>query len=97
LLRHVVLFAFKESVTPAERAALLDAIRGLRTKVPSLRSMEVGENVDPAGARTYTHLAVATFDDRDGFAAYLAHPEHAPVGAQLRVVAARVLVADLDV
>jgi len=93
----VVLFSFNESVAPAERAALLDAIRGLRANVPSLRSLEVGENVDAGGARTYTHVAIATFDDREGYAAYLAHPAHAPVGARLRVLAARVQVADLEV
>jgi hypothetical protein len=97
VIRHIVLWTFADGAPAAERDAVLAAIRGLRSKVPSLRTLEVGENVDRAGAQGYTHVAVATFDDRGGFAAYLAHPEHAPVGARMRAAAARVLVADLEV
>jgi len=91
-----VLFAFKESVTPAERAALLDAVRALRTKVPSLRSLELGENVSPARAQGYTHVLLETFDDRDGLAAYSSHPDHVPVGARIRDAASQLLAVDLE-
>jgi len=97
MLRHIVLFAFKESVTGAERAALLDAIRGLRTKVPSLRSLELGENVSPARAQGYTHVLLETFDDRAGLAAYASHPDHVPVGARIRDAASQLLAVDLEV
>jgi len=91
-----VLFAFKESVTPAERAALLDAVRALRTTVPSLRSLELGENVSPARAQGYTHVLLETFDDRDGLAAYSSHPDHVPVGARIRDAASQLLAVDLE-
>ena len=97
MIRHIVLWAFGDGVPPAERDAIAAAIRALPEKVPSLRMLEVGENVGRAGAKGYTYGAVATFDDRDGLAAYLAHPDHAPVGARLRAAAARILVADLEV
>lgn len=97
MLRHIVLFSFKESVAPADRAALLDAIRGLRAKVPSLRSLELGENVSPARAQGYTHVLLETFDDRDGLAAYAAHPEHVPVLARIRDAASQLLAVDLEV
>jgi len=97
LLRHIVLFAFKESVPPAERAALLEAIRGLRAKVPSLRSLELGENISPARAQGYTHVLLETFDDRDGLALYAAHPEHVPVLARIRDAASQLLAVDLEV
>ena len=91
-----MLFAFKESVTPAERATLLDAVRALRTKVPSLRSLELGENVSPARAQGYTHVLLETFDDRDGLAAYSSHPDHVPVGARIRDAASQLLAVDLE-
>ena len=97
MLTHVVLFSFKESVAPAERAALLDAIRDLRTKVPSLRSLELGENISPARAKGYTHVLLETFDDRDGLAAYASHPEHVPVLARIRDAASQLLAVDLEV
>lgn len=97
MVRHIVLFAFKESVTAPERAAVLEAIRGLRSKVPSIRSLELGENLSPARVQGYTHVSVVTFDDRDGLAAYLSHPDHVPVGIRMRDAASQVLVVDLEV
>ena len=96
MLKHIVLFSFKESVAPAERAALLDAIRGLRSKVPSLRSLELGENISPTRAKGYTHVLLETFDDRDGLAAYASHPEHVPVLARIRDAASQLLAVDLE-
>ena len=96
MLRHIVLLGFKESIAPAERATLLDAIRGLQANVPSIRALELGENVGPARGEGYTHVAIVTFDDRDGLAAYLAHPEHAPVGARIRDATSRMLVVDVE-
>jgi hypothetical protein len=97
VIRHVVLWTFKETVPPAERAAIIDAIRGLRTKVPSLRSLEVGENVSPARAQGYTHVLVETFDDRDGLAAYAGHPDHVPVLARLREAVSQLVAVDLEI
>jgi len=84
-------------VPPAERAAIVEAVRGLRSTVRSLRSLEVGENVSPARAQGYTHLLVETFDDRDGLAAYAGHPDHLPVLAWLRDAASQLLAVDLEV
>ena len=97
MIRHIVLWAFKDAVAQAERHAIVDAVRGLRATVPSLRSLEVGENVSPARAQGYTHLLVETFDDRDGLAAYAGHPDHLPVLAWLRDAASQLLAVDLEV
>src|SRR5689334_17343768 len=96
LLRHIVLWSFKEAVPAEERDAVLEAIRGLRAKVPSLRSLEVGENRSPARAHGYTHVLVETFDDQAGLVAYSTHPEHVPVAARMRGAAADVLAVDLE-
>ena len=97
MIRHVVLWTFKDSVAPAERAAILAALRGLATTVPSLRSLEVGENLSPARAQGYTHVLLETFDDRDGLAAYASHPDHLPVLARLRDAVRQLLAVDLEV
>jgi hypothetical protein len=97
VIRHVVLWAFKDSVPLAERDAILAAVRALATTVPSLRSLDVGENVSPARAQGYTHVLLETFDDRDGLAAYASHPDHLPVLARLRDAVAELLAVDLEV
>jgi hypothetical protein len=97
VIRHVVLWAFKDSVPLAERDAILAAVRALATTVPSLRSLDVGENVSPARAQGYTHVLLETFDDRAGLAAYASHPDHLPVLARLRDAVAELLAVDLEV
>jgi Stress responsive A/B Barrel Domain len=97
VIHHVVLWAFKDAVTPAERDAIVVAVRALRTTVPSLRSLEVGENVSPARAQGYTHVLLETFDDRDGLAAYASHPEHVPVLTRLRDAVSQLIAVDLEV
>jgi len=93
----VVLWTFKDDVPSAEREAIVAAVRALERAVPSLRSLEVGENVSPARAQGYTHVLLETFDDRDGLAAYASHPAHVPVLARLRDAVAQLLAVDLEV
>jgi hypothetical protein len=97
VIRHVVLWTFKDSVGPGDRESIVAAVRSLRTTVPSLRALEVGENISPARAQGYTHLLIETFDDRDGLAAYASHPEHVPVLARLREAVAQLIAVDLEV
>ncbi|MHB8631040.1 MAG: Dabb family protein [Candidatus Limnocylindria bacterium] len=97
MIRHVVLWTFKDAVPQAEREAILAAIRALESTVPSLRSLEVGLNVSPARAQGYTHLLVETFDDRDGLTAYASHPDHLPVLARLRDAVSQLVAMDLEV
>jgi hypothetical protein len=97
VLRHIVLFAFRDGVPAGERAAILEALRGLSASVPSVRSLEVGENISPARAQGYTHVLVETFDDRDGLAAYASHPDHLPVLARIRAAASQLVAVDLEV
>jgi hypothetical protein len=97
VLHHVVLWSFKDTVARSERDAIVDAIRALRTKVPSLRSLEVGENTSPARAQGYTHVLIETFDDRDGLAAYASHPDHVPVLGRLGDAVAQLVAVDLEV
>jgi len=96
MVNHVVLWTFKESVSRTERESILDAVRDLRARVPSLRSLEVGENVSPERAHGYTHVLLETFDDRDGLAAYATHAAHVPVVTRLREAASQLLAVDLE-
>jgi hypothetical protein len=76
-LRHVVLFKFKDSSTPADVARIVEAFRGLPQRIPEIKGFEWGTNVSPEGkAEGFTHcffVSFATEADRD---AYLPHPAH---------------------
>ena len=96
MLTHIVLFAFKDDVASNERAEILAALRDLGTSVPTLRSLEVGENISPARAQGHTHVLVETFADRAGLAAYTDHPAHVPVAARIRAAVSQLLAVDLE-
>ena len=97
VIRHLVLWSFKDDVPQAERDAIVAAGRALGSTVPSLRSLEVGESFSGARAQGYTHVLVGTFDDRAGLAAYETNPDHVRVGARLQQAVAKLLVVDLEV
>ena len=76
-LRHVVLFKFKETSTPADIDRIVAAFRGLPAKIAEIKGFEWGTDVSPEGKQQgLTHCFLVTFAtaaDRD---AYLPHPAH---------------------
>jgi lysophospholipase L1-like esterase len=77
VLRHVVLFKFKDTSTPADVERIVAAFRALPAKIPEIEAFEWGTDVSPEGkSQGLTHcflLTFATAADRD---AYLPHPAH---------------------
>jgi len=95
LLRHVVLFKFKEGTTPQQVKQVEDAFRALPAKINLIRGFEWGTNVSPENlAQGYTHCFFLSFvsdKDRD---AYLIHPAHKEFGKLLRPYLDKALVVD---
>lgn len=85
MIKHIVLFKLRDDVAQEVKGARLPQIRSqflaLMGEIPSLRSIEVGLNVN-AGER-FDLALVATFDDMDGLAAYAADPRHQAVARQV--------------
>ena len=76
-LRHVVLFKFKESSTPADVARIVEAFRALPKRIPEIKGFEWGTNVSPEGkAEGFTHCFFVTFATEADRDAYLPHPAH---------------------
>lgn len=95
VLRHVVLFKFKEGTTAEQIRQVEDAFRALPGKISLIRGFEWGTNVSPENlAQGYTHcffLTFATARDRD---AYLVHPAHKNFGKLLAPYLDQVTVID---
>ena len=95
ILRHVVLFAFKEGTSEADVKAIEDAFRALPKKIPQIKGFEWGTDVSVENlAQGYTHCFFVTFDSEEGRAAYLPHPDHKAFGAVLGPHLEKVLVID---
>jgi hypothetical protein len=81
LLWHVVAFKFKATATPADIKKVETAFGELKTKIPTIVSLEWGTNVSPEKRdKGFTHcflLSFKTDKDRDD---YLVHPEHKAFG-----------------
>ncbi|MEO5995309.1 MAG: Dabb family protein [Chitinophagaceae bacterium] len=95
VLRHVVLFKFKDGSTPAQVKEVENAFSALPGKIPTMIGYEWGTNISPENiAQGYTHCFLVTFKnaaDRDG---YLVHPAHKDFGKILSPYLDKVLVID---
>ncbi|WP_254563134.1 Dabb family protein [Dyadobacter diqingensis] len=95
MLRHAVLFKFKDSATPAQVKEVEDAFRKLPSKVKEVKGFEWGTNNSPEGlSQGFTHLFFVSFDSEEGRAAYLPHPEHKAFVKVLEPHLDKVLVLD---
>lgn len=77
VLRHVVLFAFKESSSDADVAKIVKAFQALPKKISEIKDFEWGTDISPEGkAQGYTHCFFVTFASEADRDAYLPHPAH---------------------
>jgi lysophospholipase L1-like esterase len=77
LLRHVVLFKFKDEVTKEQVKEVVDAFAALPKKIEQIKDYEAGTDVSVEGkADGFTHGFVVTFADAKGREIYLPHPAH---------------------
>jgi hypothetical protein len=95
VLRHVVLFKFKEQTAPEKIKELEDAFRALPGKIKAIQGLEWGTNVSVENkSEGFTHCFLVTFRDEAGRNEYLPHPAHKEFGALLGPYLEKVLVVD---
>ncbi|ALM07611.1 hypothetical protein SB49_07195 [Sediminicola sp. YIK13] len=95
ILRHVVLFKFKEGTTKSEIATVEEAFNALPNKIKAIYSYEWGLNNSPEGLnKGFTHCYLLTFKTEEDRGIYLPHPDHKAFGAILTPYLEDVLVVD---
>lgn len=95
VVRHVVLFKFKDGTTPEQIKAVENGFRQLPGKISEIKDFEWGTNVSPENkAEGFTHCFMVTFADEKGRDAYLPHPAHKEFAQSLGSVLDKVLVID---
>ena len=94
-LKHVVIFAFKESSTKDQVADVVKSFTGLYGVVPQIKKMEWGLNISPEHLdQGFTHCFILTFDSEKDLADYQQHPAHNHFQAILKPHMAKVFVVD---
>jgi hypothetical protein len=77
VLRHVVMFKFKDSSGAADIKKVEDAFAALSGKISLIKDFEWGTNNSPENLNQgLTHCFVATFYSEKDRNDYLVHPEH---------------------
>ena len=95
VLRHVVLFKFKESSSEADVQKVIDAFRKLPEQIPQIAGFEFGTDNSPEKlADGFTHCFLLTFRSEKDREVYLPHPAHKQFGKTLGPHLDKVLVID---
>jgi hypothetical protein len=77
VLRHVVMFKFKDSASKDDIREVLEAFSALPSKIPEIADYEWGTNNSPEGLdKGFTHVFYLTFKSEEDRAVYLPHPDH---------------------
>lgn len=77
VLRHVVVFKYKESATSKQIDKINLAFANLKNEIPQIRDFEWGLNNSPEGLdQDFTHCYLVTFHSEKDRDIYLPHPAH---------------------
>lgn len=95
VLRHVVLFKFKEDATEEQIQEIETAFAALPSQIDAVHDFEWGTNNSPEGLeKGFTHCFLVTFRSEEARAAYLPHAAHQAFVAKLQPILEDVLVVD---
>ena len=95
MLRHVVLFKFKEDATPEQVKQVENAFKALPSKIKEIKAFEWGTNNSPENLNQgLTHCFFLSFESEKDRDAYLPHPAHKEFGTLLRPYLDKVVVVD---
>jgi len=77
MLRHIVMFKFKETSSKEDVLKVVQAFRSLKTSIPQVAAFEYGTDNSPEGlANGFTHCFLVTFKTEADRGVYLPHPKH---------------------
>ena len=95
VLRHVVLFKFKDTASSEDILKVCQAFEGLQDEIEEIQAFEWGENNSPEGLNQgLTHCFLADFHSEADRDAYLIHPAHKKFGSLLGPFLDKVTVVD---
>jgi len=97
LIKHIVMFKFKEFSLGRNKQENIDLVRELLQSLPSkikkIRSFELGINIIP-GSNAYDLVLLSEFNSFEELAGYQKHPEHLKVAEVVGQVCESRIVVD---
>lgn len=74
MIRHILLFSFRDTVEQSSRTSLLEALAGFAARFPKMQKFQIGPNVSDRD-RTFEYAMTLEFDERTDLDDYL-HSEY---------------------
>ena len=75
MIRHVILFKFRDSATKEQRAHAINALRAVGKSIPEVREWSIGEQAFTS-SKAYDLAQVSSFENKEALERYRKHPEH---------------------
>lgn len=95
VLKHIVLFGWKEGTAPESITKMVTAFSALKGKISLVKSFEWGTNNSPENlANGLTHSFIITFSSEADRDAYLIHPDHKAFVSALNPMPDKITVFD---
>lgn len=92
LLRHIVLFKFKDEVNQEQIKEVGQAFLALLTEIKTLHDLEWGNAINEPN--TYTHCLLVTVRSEAAFKEYEEHPHHKAIATDYGHLVESVVVLD---
>ena len=96
MIRHVVMFKLKPSVSLAQRDEWLEMSRRLHGEIDLVRSFSIGADLIRL-PRSYDVAVVADFDNLEDVQAYADHPTHLATVELSRKLSEHIVSVDFEV
>ena len=93
MIRHAVMFKFKDDISAEDRTDFKTMLHKLADDIAEIRQLEVGENFTES-PRACDLLLLVDVDDEEALKAYGAHPDHQPVIKRAKEILAASYVVD---
>ena len=94
MLKHIVMLKFNTGADVEQLSQeFIQKLQALETSVPSLKSMEVGKNINTKPS-AYHLVLTAVFDDEEGLNTYRTHPDHVKILERMKETVEAVAAVD---
>lgn len=95
MIKHIVMWKFKEG--EYENMLLFrERLLALRERIPEIRAMEVGVNINPSD-RSFDAVLVSEFDSLDALKAYGTNPLHVEVSEFCKSIRTQSVSVDYEI
>lgn len=95
MIKHLVLFRFREDAGAEAVDAIVAGLNGLPALIAEIRSFQVGRDLLRT-ERSYDLALVSDFEDLAALQRYQVHPEHQKVVALVKQAASSVVAVDYE-